>query len=152
MRNTIIRFGLYGLFVALIFFSAGLYFGQGMDFKTQEIVGYFTMVASLSFIYFGIKHFRDAINNGKLSFQKAVLLGLLISAFSAAGIAIADFMYTTYINPDFFKEYYERLIADGYKGEIPDYGSTFMALIMFVTVVILGLIISLISALILQRK
>jgi hypothetical protein len=68
------------------------------------------------------------------------------------GIAIADFIYTTAINPDFFEEYVTVMRAEGYKGEIPDYGSGFMAFIMFLTVMIIGLIISLISALLLQRK
>lgn len=152
MKNTVIRFGLYGLFLAVLLFLTGLYTGQGMEFETQEMIGYLIMVASLSFVFFGIKHFRDRVNNGKLGFQKAVLLGLLISAFTAIGIAIADFIYTTVINPDFFTEYSERMIAEGYKGDIPDYGSGFMAIIMFLTVMIIGLIISLISALILQRK
>ncbi len=152
MRNTVIRYGLYGLFVAMILFSAGLYFGKGMDMESQEVVGYITMVASLSFVFLGVKHYRDALNGGKLSFQRAVLLGLLIAVFVAAGIAIADLIYTTFINPDFFTEYSERLIADGYKGEVPDYGRVFMAVIMFLTVMIIGLIISLISALIYQHK
>ena len=152
MKNTIIKFGTYGLILALVFFLGGLYLGQDMDFSTQEVFGYITMIASLVFVFFGIKHFRDKENNGKLTFREAVLIGLLISAFTAFGIAIADFIYTTVINPDFFEEYTEVMRAQGYKGEIPDYGSGFMALIMFLTVMIIGLVISLISALILQRK
>ncbi|MBD0850275.1 DUF4199 domain-containing protein [Maribacter arenosus] len=152
MKNTIIKFGTYGLILALVFFLGGLYLGQDMDFSTQEVFGYITMIASLVFVFFGIKHFRDKENNGKLTFREAVLIGLLISAFTAFGIAIADFIYTTVINPDFFEEYTEVMRAQGYKGEIPDYGSGFMALIMFLTVMIIGLVISLVSALILQRK
>jgi hypothetical protein len=152
MKKTVIRYWLYGLFLGILLFLTGLYAGRGLDYGTQEIVGYLTMFASLSFVFFGIRHYRDNVNNGKLGFQKAVLLGLLISAFAATGIAIADLIYTTLINPDFFTEYSERMIAEGYKGEIPDYGSGFMAFLMFLTIMIIGLIISLISALILQRK
>ncbi len=152
MKKTIIKFGMYGLVLAFILFLGGLTFGRGMDFSAQEVVGYVTMVASLTFVFFGIKHFRDNVNNGKISFRRAVLVGLLISLFTAAGIAIADFIYTTAINPDFFKEYTAVMRDEGYKGEIPDYGSGFMAILMFMTVMIIGLIISLISAFILQRK
>ena len=152
MKKTVITYGIYGLTLALALFLSGLYFGQGMDFSTQEVIGYVTMVACLSFVFFGIKHFRDKENNGEITFGKAVLIGVLISAITALGITIADFIYTTSINPDFFKEYTAVMRAQGYEGEIPDYGSGFMAFIMFVTVLIIGLIISLISALILQRK
>lgn len=152
MKNTVVKFGTYGFILALALFLSGLYFGQGMDFSIGEIIGYATMIASLSFVFFGIKHFRDNENNGRVTFRKAVMVGLLISLFTAAGIAVADFIYTTAINPDFFKEYTAVMREQGYKGEIPDYGSGFMAFIMFLTVMIIGLVISLISALLLHSK
>ncbi|MEL6919366.1 MAG: DUF4199 domain-containing protein [Bacteroidota bacterium] len=152
MRKTVIKFGTYGFIFALIVFLFGLYFGQGLSMSMGEIIGYTTMIASLCFVFFGIKHYRDKENNGELTFQKGLVIGLLISAITATGIAVADFIYTTVINPDFFKEYVTSMREQGYKGEIPDYGSGFMAFLMFLTVMIIGLIISLISALVLQRK
>ena len=152
MKNTILRFGIYGFTLALIIFIAALTLGQGLDFSTQEIIGYLTMIASLSFIFFGIKHYRDHKNSGKIGFRRAVSIGLLISAFTGLGVALADFIYLSFINPDFFEQYTAVMRSEGYKGEIPDYGNGFLAVIMFLTVMIIGLIISLISALILQRK
>ena len=152
MKSTVIRFGIYGFLLAFIIFLAALSFGEGLDFSTQEVIGYLTMIASLSFIFFGIRHYRDQVNDGKISFRRAVLIGLLISALTGLGIALADFLYLSFINPDFFEEYEAIMRNEGYKGEIPDYGNGFMAMIMFLTVMIIGLIISLISALILTRK
>ncbi|WP_452601489.1 DUF4199 domain-containing protein [Pontimicrobium sp. MEBiC06410] len=168
MKNTVIKFGTYGLLVAILLFLLALWLGKGMSYSSQEIVGYTTMIASLSFIFFGIKHYRDQVNNGIVSIGKAFIIGLLISAFVGLGIAIADYAYTTLINPDFAQEYLETtlktmestLTPEEYKTQkavliqqMEDYGgSGFMAFIMFVTVVLIGLIISLISALILQRK
>lgn len=152
MKPTVIRFGIYGFLLAFIIFLSALSFGEGLDFSTQEVIGYLTMIASLSFIYFGIRHYRDQVNDGKISFRRAVLIGLLISALTGLGIALADFLYLSFINPDFFEEYEAIMRSEGYKGEIPDYGNGFMAMIMFLTVMIIGLIISLISALILTRK
>jgi hypothetical protein len=151
MRTTVGKFGLYGLILAFILFLTGLYFGMEEDFSTQEIIGYLTILLSLSFIFPGIKHYRDKINGGKLRLRKAVLIGLQISAFTAIGIAIADLIYTTTINPDFFEEYEAVKRAEGYKGEIPDYGSIFMAFVMFLTVMVVGLAVALISAFILRR-
>lgn len=152
MKRTVIRFGTYGLILAIFLFLGGLYLGRNMDFSTREVIGYLTITASLSVAFLGIKRFRDKENNGNVSFRNAMMIGLLISLFTAVGIAIADFIYTTVIHPDFFKEYTAMMREQGYKGEIPDYGSAFMAFIMFLTVMIVSLIVSLISAFILQRE
>lgn len=125
---------------------------KDIDLSTGEVIGYATMIASLSFIFFGIKHFRDKVNSGTVSIGKAVGIGVLISLFPAIGIAIADFIYTAFINPDFFKDYVAMMEAKGNTEPIPEWGSGMMALVMFLTVMVLGLIVSLISALILQRK
>ena len=152
MRKIIIKFGTYGFLFALIVFLLALSLGQGLDFSIQEAIGYITMVASLLFIFFGIKYYRDKIGQGRISFRRAVFMGLSIAALTGLGIAIADFIYLTWINPDFFEEYTTVMRNEGYRGEIPDYGNGIMAVVMFLTVMIIGLIISLISALILQRK
>ena len=152
MKSVIVKFGIYGFLFALVVFLLALSLGQSLEFSTQEAIGYITMVASLSFIFFGIKHYRDKVGDGRLSFRRGVLIGLLIAALTGLGIALADFIYLSFINPDFFEEYTAVMRNEGYKGEIPDYGNGIMAVVMFLTVMIIGLIISIISALILQRK
>ena len=152
MRKTIIKYGTYGFVLALIVFLLALSLGQGLDFSTQEAIGYITMVASLMFIFFGIKHYRDTIGGGRLGIRRGVFMGLCISAITALGIALADFIYLSWINPDFFEEYTAVMRSEGYRGEIPDYGNGIMAMVMFLTVMIIGLIVSVISAIILQRK
>lgn len=152
MKNTILKFGLYGLVLGFGLFLSGLLLMKKIDLSTGEIIGYATMIASLSFVFFGIKHYRDKVNNGKVTLRKAIGIGLLISLFPAVGTAIADFVYTTFINPDFLTDYKEMMEAKGNTEPIPDWSNGFMAFLMFITVMILGLIISLISALILQRK
>ena len=135
----------------------------------MAIFGYASMVISLIFVYFGIKHYRDNINDGKVSLGKALAIGLLISLFSAVGFAIVDYIYTSSINPNFAVEYKEytmtqlsesNLSAEEFKTKVEELeasmgmmgSSSFMAFIMFATVMIIGFIISLISGLILQRK
>jgi len=139
---------LYGFTVALALFLSGLYF----DITTNVFIGYATILVSLIFVYFGIKHFRDVENNGAISVLKAISIGLLISLFSAVGIAIADYLYTTYVNPDFFKEYAETMKAENPEMEVQEFTSFGAAVFMFGVVMTLGLIISLISSLFLTRK
>lgn len=168
MKHTILKYGGYSLITAIILFLLGLLFGKGIDYTSQEIIGYVTMVVSLSFIFFGIKHYRDKVNNGTLSFAKSLSIGLLIAVMAGLGIAIADFIYTTWINPDFMSEYSEHMLntmeqtlsaeefalkKKEFETQMESMGSPIMlATLMFATVFIIGLIISLLSSLILQRK
>ncbi|BAO75320.1 DUF4199 domain-containing protein [Winogradskyella sp. PG-2] len=171
MKNTIVKYGVYAFITASVLFLAGFLIGKqiDLDFSTMAVFGYATMVISLIFVYFGIKHFRDHINEGKVSLGKALIIGLLISLFSAIGFAIVDYIYTTSINPDFAVEYKDNamtqlteanLTAKELKIKVDELkasmgmmeSSSFMAFIMFGTVMIIGFIISLISGLILQRK
>ncbi|MFY7671155.1 DUF4199 domain-containing protein [Tenacibaculum sp. MEBiC06402] len=168
MKNTIIKYGVFSIITASILFFLALTLGKTFDYSTQEVIGYLSMVASLSFVYFGIKHFRDNENNGSVTFIKALLIGILISACAGIGFGIIDYLYTTQINPDFATEYLEKTLGTMKTTLSPEEfeikrkelvqqmeqygGSGFMAFIMFITVVIIGFIISLISALFLQRK
>ncbi|MCB0462309.1 MAG: DUF4199 domain-containing protein [Flavobacteriaceae bacterium] len=168
MKNTVLKYGSYGLLTGVVLFLISILVTKSLDYSLQEILGYVTMVATLSFIFFGIKHYRDKVNNGVVSLGKALAIGLLISVLVGLGVAIADYIYTTTINPDFAQEYLDRTIEiyeTQYSGaeletkkaeltqQMEDYGSSgFMAALMFVTVIVIGFIISLISGLILQRK
>lgn len=168
MKNTVIKYGLYALLSGFVFFGLPFFFGMEVDYDYGELIGYTAMVLSLLFVYFGIKHYRDNVNNGKVSFGKAIGMGMLIALFSAIGVAIFDYIYTTQINPDFASDYLEysikkmegTLSAEALKvktaeltQQMEDYGSPgFMAFMMFASVIILGFIISLISSLILHRK
>lgn len=168
MKDTVIKYGGYGLLTGCVLFLAGILLGKGLSYSTQEILGYATMIASLSFIFFGIKHYRDKVNNGAVSLGKAIVIGMLISILVGIGVGIADYIYTTLINPDFATEYLDKTLktmeasmtAKEFEMKKPeivqqmqDYGgSGFMAFLMFFTVVLIGFVMSLISGIILQRK
>ena len=168
MKKTIITYGFYSLLTASVLFLLAFLIGKGMSYSVQEIIGYATMVVSLAFVFFGIRHYRDKENDGKVSFGKALLIGILISLFAGLGFGIVDYIYTTWINPDFAQEYLATMTADMKATLSPEEfetqkavleqqmeqygGSGFMAFIMFVTVAMIGLVISIISALLLQRK
>lgn len=168
MKSTIIKYGMFGLLTGVVIFLAAILLGKGLSYSTQEVLGYVSMVICLSFVFFGIKHYRDNVNNGVVSFGKALTIGVLISVLVGVGVGIADYIYTTVINPDFASEYLETslkimentLTPEEFKvrkaeltQQMTDYGgSGFMAFLMLFTVVLIGFVISLISGLILQRK
>ena len=153
MKSTVIKYGLYGLITGLIIFTLHLVLGiNNLDYSTNEILGYVSIFLSLSFVFFGIKHYRDKVNNGMITLGKAIAIGILISILVGVGIAIADFIYTKFIDPSFFSNYEQMLIEQGREDEIIEMTSTTAALFMLILVTIIGFIISLISGLILQRK
>lgn len=153
MKSTVLKYGSYGLIVGFIIFMLHLTLGiNNLDYSTNELLGYVSIFLSLSFIYFGIKHYRDHVNNGLLSLGKAISVGVLISLLVGLGIAIADFIYTKYIDPEFFSRYTEMMIEQGQGDQVMEMTSSTAAVFMLVLVTIIGFIISLISGLILQRK
>ncbi|QCX01394.1 DUF4199 domain-containing protein [Aggregatimonas sangjinii] len=168
MKSTILRFGSYGVLTItalsfLIWYLIGV-----VDDKWGEVIGYSSMVVSLLFVYFGIKHFRDKENKGVVSFGKALLIGMLISLMAALAFGILDLIYVKFVNPDFMTDYYTGqleqlqidLPADEFeirKSELESEKAFFMNpllhfFVMSMTVFVIGFIISLISAMILQRK
>ncbi|GAA3594886.1 DUF4199 domain-containing protein [Flavivirga amylovorans] len=168
MLSTIKKFGSYAALVGVLLFIGSHFFNWNVGFKTLEIFGYASILASLSFVFFGIKHFRDQINNGVISFKKALLIGLVISAISGIVIGLLDVVYVTMINPDFVVEYTEYAL-EGMKNTLSASefevekealneqmklfeNPIFTWSIMFTTVFAIGVIISLFSSLILQRK
>ncbi|MEO1012411.1 MAG: DUF4199 domain-containing protein [Bacteroidota bacterium] len=168
MKKTVLRYGLYGSIVICILFLTSWFALEGVDLSIQEIAGYISMIVSLSFVFFGIKHFRDKENHGLITFKKALLIGVLISLITALAFGVLDVIYVKYINPDFLTEYYTITLeemkathtAEEFKikqlemeAQKELFASPIMNfLVMFATVFIIGFIIALISALILQRK
>ena len=168
MKTTVVKFGSFALLTAAGLFALALLLAKGLDYSIQEVIGYTTMALSLIFVFFGIRHYRDHENEGKITFLKALGVGMLISLFAALGFGIIDYIYTTVINPDFAIEYETRMLADmkanlsaedfeikkaELQQQMKDYGgSGFMAFIMFATVAVMGFIVSLLSAVLLQKK
>jgi len=150
MKPTITKYGLLALISAAVLFLAALVLGKELSFSTQEVIGYVSIFISLSFVFFGIKHFRDKENEGRVTFGKAFTIGVLISIFAALGFASIDYLYTTVINQDFVAEYMATMKANG--EEMKDYSSSSLALFMFAIVLVIGIIVTLLSAFILQRK
>ncbi len=170
MKKTIKKFGLYAFIIGILLFFCMLYFGSRFDFGTQEVLGYTTIIIALSTVFFGVKHYRDKENNGKLSFKKALSLGLLISIFAGLGIGLVDGFYVSVINPDFFQEYSEASMEvlkeagdteklEEMKAQMQEFESMsplalslFSGGLMFITVMLVGLVISILSGLVLQKK
>ena len=152
VKTTIKKYGLFGAVTGFVIFLSHLAFAKNLSFSILEVLGYISICLSLSFIFFAIKHYRDHVNNGTVSLGKALSIGLLVAVLVGIGIALADYIYTKFINPNFFDDYANMLIEKGREDEVIEMTSAMGALFMLALVTVIGFIISLISGLILQRK
>ncbi|MBY0477838.1 MAG: DUF4199 domain-containing protein [Chitinophagaceae bacterium] len=138
-------------------------------FSGGMLLGYASMLLSFSLIFVAIKTWRDKYNNGIISFGKAFKIGLLISLIASAMYVITWMIEYTFFIPDFMEKYAAHTIekakaAGATAAEISKqttemekfkvlYKNPFFVVLMtFAEVLPVGLIVSLIAALILKRK
>ena len=168
IKQTVYKYGGFGLITAIALFLLALTFGSDMSYTAQEVLGYLTILVSLSFIYFGVKHYRDKVNHGVLSLPRALAIGMLIALLVGIGIGFADYIYTKFINPEFMTDYLNYTLKTMENNLSPEEfavkktevetqmqsmgNSLALAFIMFATVVVIGFLVSLLSGLVLQRK
>ncbi len=133
------------------------------------ILSYATMLLAFSLVYVGIKNYRDKHKNGIISFGKAFKIGLYISLIASTiyvivwlvdyYIFIPDFMdkYTTAVLNQTKAEGASQLDLDKKAAEMASYKEMYknplmVVLFTYAEILPVGLIVTLISALLLKRK
>lgn len=142
-------------------------FGLHSDASSQ-LAGFTIMFFILSLIFFGMKKYRDAEQGGVIKFGRAFLLGLAMSAFAGIAYIIGWEIYLAITDSNFITAYTDHLIenqkAKGLSGAelqtfidkmaamVESYQNPFYRIpITFTEIFPMGLIVSMISALILHR-
>lgn len=170
MKKIVLTFGLISGVVMLLAMLVSMQFHQELqDRDAAMLVGYATMVISLSAIFFAVRSYRDRDLGGAISFGQAFRLGLLISLVAGTLYAIGWMVYSAIAMPDFMEQYVqstiEHLRKSGASAErIAEetrsmnqwkelYKNPFIKFVLtFLEMAPVGLIISLISALALRTK
>lgn len=167
MKNIIIRYGVVAcLIVVGTPLLSGLIIGFGREsFAIGELIGYTSMIVAMSTVYFAIRKYRDNLNGGALSFGTGLKIGSLISVLGGLAFAAYNILFVTVIMPDFNEQYFAY--SQGIEVGSPNFEWEFNAmmesnpfmfsllggtLLMFVTVFLIGFVMSVISSIILQRK
>lgn len=169
MKKTLWKFGLIGgvIMSALFALSVPLA-GDPPDYATMEIVGYASILLSLLAVFFGIKSYRDRQPGGRLTFGTGMLLGIGISAVASLVLGLYTFAHIAWFDPGFGEKYsaWEKTRIEA-SDATPDEKAAqiqqidellplmnnpvVQGLIMFATVLLIGIVISLISTAILKR-
>lgn len=170
MKKNILRYGLMsGVCVATFMSFSIAYCYSKNSFEGSMLLGYTAMLLSLSLIFVGVKNYRDEHNGGIISFKSAFLMALYM-ALIASTLYVIGWMIAYY---NFFPDFMEKLEAyqlspakvsqmtpnelAGIREQIKTFkgwyatpigvaGATYMEILP------VGLIVSLITALILKRR
>lgn len=156
-----------------LFMSGTMFFIKDIGFDKGEIVGYTGMVLAFLLVFFGIRSYRENAGGGKITFGRALAVGLLIMLISSACYVVAwEIIYFKVLHnsmQDFIEKYQvhevERVKNSGV-GEAAIQAKLqqmkklkelyenpfFNSAITFLEPLPPGLIITLISALVLRRR
>jgi hypothetical protein len=173
MKNLMVRFGLYSAIFLIAVGLASFYIAGGasadpQSYGTGEVIGYLSIVVSMIFVFVGIKKYRDDNLDGQISFGKALKVGSLIVLFPALAFALYNVVYVEFMDPDFSDKYYEyqveKLKAEADPSEYETIEATmegqremfanipFQTVVMFMTVYVIGFIVSVLSSIVLSRS
>ena len=148
--------------VVIATLMVGLSFGTDSIFGS-ETLGYLVMLVAMSFIFVGIKRYRDVELGGVIRFGRALTLGLGIAAMAALVYVIVWEIYLASTGYAFIDEYIASVIrsheAAGLAGAALDakraeldalrdqYGQPWFRLPMtFLEIFPVGLLVALVSA------
>lgn len=158
-----------GVIVSTIMGLTIAYFMQKGSCENGMLIGYTSMVVAFSFIYVGVKNYRDRYLGGGITFGKAFKVGLGIALIGSTIYVITWLILNPLFFPDFAQMYANSELAAAraagaseaelakmsadMAGFIDVYKKPLInALFTYMEILPVGLLISLISAGILKRK
>lgn len=169
--KTIFKYSFWAGMVIVFFAFINIFFidMKPENFDTAEVVGYTSMVLSMLLIFLALNEFRQQQPNQQVSFKKAMQIGLAISAIAGVLFGIYNWVYVSFVNPEFMDQYFNYYIEnirnsgdsqaqiDAHIQQLEAEKAMFQSPIiqfitMFMTEFLIGLVISLIAALIESKR
>ena len=172
MKRQIIVFGLLsGLIVSTLMAISMLALYKGYMTHAgagSMIIGYTSMILAFALIYVAVKNYRDKHNNGFISFGKGFKIGLLISLIASTFYVVMWAIVYNFFMPDFMEFYTQQMLDQAATNATPVeleqkraemamykewYKNPFLfTLLTYSEILPVGIVVSLITALILKRK
>src|SRR5688500_7026342 len=106
MKRNVIVFGLIsGLIITAFMVYGTLMCYNNADFDMSMAIGYASMIVAFSFIFVGVKNYRDKYNGGVISFGKAFKTGFYISLVASTMYVVVWLIEYYVFIPDFMEKY-----------------------------------------------
>ncbi|HLO46448.1 MAG TPA: DUF4199 domain-containing protein [Leadbetterella sp.] len=170
MQKIILKNGLIaGLIVSIFMVCSMAYVYNSEHAEGSMLIGYVSMLAAFSFVFIGIKNYRDKVADGKITFFAAFKIGIAISAIASLMYVIAWGIEYHFFMPDFLEKYTGAAIEKLQKSDLStsdleakikeiesskslyDNVFSFFA-ITFAEIFPVGLLVTIVSAFILKKK
>lgn len=164
MNKIVLKNGLFGsLIVSTLLLSVTFYMKANPEKEVNMFFGFAGMLLAFIFVVLGIKQQRDT-NNGFISLGKAFLTGFWITLIISTIYVVVWLIIFYNFFPNFAEHYTDMAIAKASQDEVAKvteemnsfkemYKSPIMVILLtYMEILPLGIIFSLISALILKKK
>lgn len=171
MKKTILNNGIYSGLLVAVFMSISSYFmmDDGMHFDYGMYWGFSSQIVALSFIFIGIRQYRNNFSKGKITFGKAFSVGIRIALIASMFYVLTwEFIFNNFAS-DFMVHYSEYEVKQqalaGLSGAeleklkadmaqmTQDYNKAYVRMpYTFVEIFPTGLIMTLIASLVYRRK
>lgn len=169
MKKIVLTFGLISGALMALYMFATMPFVDIIGMDRMLVVGYTGIVLAFMLVFFGIRSYRENVGGGTVTFGRAFAVGILITVIASVCYVIAWQIFYYNFMPDFFEKYSAHVIekarASGatpealqaqtkqLEQEIKLYKNPFLhPLFVFLEPFPVGLIITLISAIVLRKK
>jgi len=164
MNKIIIKNALLGsIIVSALLVFVTLYMKANPEKEVSMLIGFAVMILAFFFVAFGIKQQREA-NNGVISFGKAFMTGFWITLIISTIYVLVWLVILYNFFPNFMEHYANMAIEKASPEEVVKvteemntykemYKSPIMVILLtYMEILPLGIIFSLVSALILKKK
>ena len=164
----VLTYGLLSGFVIIATMTTGIVLGGEGSFLRSHWFGYLVMLVALTFIFVGVKRYRDVERGGVIRFGAAFAMGLGIAAAAGVAYVVGWEAYLAMTDYAFMDEYIAGIVrareAEGLSGtamaeEIAKLESMrvsyanplFRIPMTFLEIFPVGLLVALVSALLLRN-
>ncbi len=170
MKKIVLVCGLIaGFIVSIVMVISMAILHHTGKYEGSMLLGYATMLVAFSLVFVGIKNYRDKYNNGMISFGKAFRIGLYISLIASTMYVAAWALEYNLFIPDYMNRYVSHVLQQAKSGgasqaemnkqvaQMEGYKEMYKNPLLFVLLTYLeilpvGLLVTLICALLLKRK
>lgn len=171
-KNSLIYGLIAGVIVSIIMLFSMNYYSHcegNVDWNKSMLIGYASMLIAFSLVFVGIRNYRDKFNSGVITFGQAFKIGMLIVLIASTIYVLSWLMYYFFFIPDVMDKFGAQELAtmqingatalaiENKTKEIADFlemykNPFFNAMMTYAEILPVGIIVTLISALILKRK
>ena len=170
MKKLVLNYGIIAGLLSSAWLVISVMAGfDHMDTTTGMIMGFASMILGFSFIFVAVRKYRDDFGNGTVTFGQAFKIGLFISLIAATIYVITWLIDYYFFIPDFMEKYAQKAVEQMRADGVPEAtiraeaanmeqfremykNPLFVALITYTEILPVGLLMSLLSALILRKK